>query len=1220
MNIKLCLLIFALLIFIVPGVYALSVYDLIRYIPEKSTPQCLVDCWNFYELSNPTINNIVFDEGSFWSEFRDKENLNLRSFKDVKGIKESHILREFRRILQTNTSVIDKESVCNIVSSIPNVTYSCTKPIYKIVQVNTTILDYVNVDLLNITLKPGEKVNITITGKKEPTANIDQVPVIYLKGITLKANKYAWWNGTGWNNRVCFNGLNNPNATIESRDNELFMINLSDVPGFGGCSNRTNTPCDEGRLLINDTATNFREVLFNVTNLSAWGNTYVYETATTTRLLFMLNTTNRYSPSNFNVTACLYYNNTGYSGGTSVNQVGTIVRSFDSFENSVGGWWTNSGMTYNNTHFREGKTGLMTTTGVTNIKDSNNILNYNTFVVYMYFNSAETHRGLGICPNNCVNNPLGTVSGAPSVGNLSVYNGGTLYNNQTNQSGWHTLKYTSLYSCGGFPCYFLNGKNIWASSGGALTHPWLGHAAVGSIQQGVFDVMVYSDWDLNMYDFSSNYSISSISISNIPAPAFECSLNTFYTNTTAIEHDSQVSWINFTVNATNVTGWDLTFFYADENYSGLRINYSITPNDTATNNVLAQAWFNASIVNVNNTQVRNNWTIICVLNNGSTRSISTSNHDQSILLAYVINNVSVTDVVPEFSWQNFTENISLFKSVAYVNSTLKLNLSSYLASILISSVTDSWNVTLLNVSALMPLVWNNATKNGWYFENVLVFKNGSIKLFNSSVQNTTILWSFIPEWGLPYVLDNLEGGIISLNSSLFKEQEGAIITGIFEYNDSNESANLIFNTSNRMSWQLNKSFGLMNIDSILSINFTGYWNISGLGINVIRNVTKQNFNIYRMYLTSCNSTLTSTKALNFTLKNELNGVWLNGSISLYFWTWGQNQGLNRSFGFSWLSNDTPKLCVYPSMLNMTVQGQAQYEAVGYPMRNNYFAPFVLSPPVSQAFDLLLLPVENATRITLNVINELSKGLINAIIRINRYDVATATETLVDTVTTGLGGSGASYIVLNKQYRFEVFYQNVLYVNQSFMVTETEYTFKLIVGNFTSLEGLMQVQGLSNIFSCDNTTRTASFFWNNTASSISLMCVKIVNMTKGGWNLIYSACSSNSSGNYSLGPYPLNNSLLVLGVAQQSNQKWVVGSCDLMTFQNEAVFGLEGLFWAILILLPIMAVGFFKVPIGIFLIVPWAFFVSITHLMSIGYSALVGIICVIGLLVMAGLRR
>ena len=96
--------------------------DVFRLIKEKSTSQCLVDCWTTYEITNPTSSKLdmVLDEKSIWWEFRDNRDRTLRNANVVGGLIEFHLWLEFRRALQMNDSVVDKPAVYNLVSTTPN--------------------------------------------------------------------------------------------------------------------------------------------------------------------------------------------------------------------------------------------------------------------------------------------------------------------------------------------------------------------------------------------------------------------------------------------------------------------------------------------------------------------------------------------------------------------------------------------------------------------------------------------------------------------------------------------------------------------------------------------------------------------------------------------------------------------------------------------------------------------------------------------------------------------------------------------------------------------------------------------------------------------------------------------------------------------------------------------------------------------------------------------
>jgi hypothetical protein len=335
--------------------------------------------------------------------------------------------------------------------------------------------------------------------------------------------------------------------------------------------------------------------------------------------------------------------------------------------------------------------------------------------------------------------------------------------------------------------------------------------------------------------------------------------------------------------------------------------------------------------------------------------------------------------------------------------------------------------------------------------------------------------------------------------------------------------------------------------------------------------------------------------------------------------WNGNRAVNRSYGFDWLSNDSFGLCVYPNV-SMNLYGQAQYSATGYPLRTSVWMPFVISPPVSYAFDLLLLGSANGTKVTLNVLNEFNMGVQGAVVRISKFDIATGNENFVGSPVMGLGGSNNIYLELNNQHRFEIFYNGILYSNQSFVVTDTSYTFKIIISGFPSLSDYEKANRLQRILTCNNASRGISLSWNDTLNEVGDVCLDVYNTSASVWARAFYNCSSNASGLWGVSGLEGNTSWVGLNKVWVNGSVYTLDSCNLESFSQEIPFGKEGLFWAIMVLMVLMVIGVaFSPVIALIMLVPYFIFVSMAGLWGIGYTILLGVICVT-ILLMFALRR
>ena len=724
-------------------------------------------------------------------------------------------------------------------------------------------------------------------------------------------------------------------------------------------------------------------------------------------------------------------------------------------------------------------------------------------------------------------------------------------------------------------------------------------------------------WAQNPYTNVSIGFLENSSGGTPSVPAFECVNNTLTYDTLTYEHDSYVSTFNVTYNATNVSSLDVTFFYGNVNYSGGKIESYVTPNGTAQNNIFYVANYNASIVNVNGTPVNGVWVVNCLLNNGSTRKVSSANTSQAVSLAYSVEHINYTTPIYEATPQYYYYNLSRYgTTLKNVSIILTLNGSVYNATLGNTSVlVNGWNNTRYNISAVAPLSWVNNSLHQFSMDATLVYSNGSYKSL-SFLFNQTEFFSYVP--GPRAANDLIEGDKSVINSTLkIIGSPLASVAGYVDFNASlNYSAALIFSNATEQYYQLNYSWGLIEPVSLsLLVNYTPWFNISLGGLSVQRNSTNFNFTVYKMWLSNCTpiTAVNNVSAFNISLLDEVTLAGVTGDIDFSLTVY-KNQAFNRTYGLTYQNLQAASICAYPN-LTFTGIGSAEYSATGYSTRTTVFTPFSITTIPSQLLKFYLLNVSTSTKISLSVVDELNKGVQNAIIKILKKDLGTGALTLVDSPSTGPGGTTASYLEMLRTYNWLIYTSDgVLRKNETFALTDSSYTFKIQIGDIININDFISVGEVWNNLTCLNSTLSARLLWNDTANVLSNICLQAINVSSGIWSNASSFCSVNDSGIITLGPLVENNSYMFMARGYNGSKIFILDSCSLDTHIKAGVMDKEGVFWSIMILLVIEMLGVMFGPlIGLFLIIPWFVFVLLTGLLHLGTAALIGFIAVVGLL-------
>jgi hypothetical protein len=293
---------------------------------------------------------------------------------------------------------------------------------------------------------------------------------------------------------------------------------------------------------------------------------------------------------------------------------------------------------------------------------------------------------------------------------------------------------------------------------------------------------------------------------------------------------------------------------------------------------------------------------------------------------------------------------------------------------------------------------------------------------------------------------------------------------------------------------------------------------------------------------------------------------------------------------------------------------AQYGATGYSSRSRNFLAFSIGV-VSQAFQLLLLNSSAGASVSLSVVDELNAGVQGASIVISKIDLVSGNFSIVDVPTTGPGGTTSSTLELGQVYNFVIYTTDgLLRKNDTFTVTETSYTFKILLGSVVSLTNYINVLGLMQNLSCNNESRTLNFAWNDTSDVLDSVCLRVINTTSGSWDVAFSDCSSNVSGLFGSGPFPINNSFLGVATGYKGSDFWVIDSCSLDTNPDAGVFDKEGIFWSTMLLLVFASVGVIWSPmVAIVLIIGWFIIVIKMGLMALGYASVIAFVAVLGMI-------
>lgn len=188
-------------------------------------------------------------------------------------------------------------------------------------------------------------------------------------------------------------------------------------------------------------------------------------------------------------------------------------------------------------------------------------------------------------------------------------------------------------------------------------------------------------------------------------------------------------------------------------------------------------------------------------------------------------------------------------------------------------------------------------------------------------------------------------------------------------------------------------------------------------------------------------------SLTFTNLRESNQTSMNASLDITLNLNNPQDNQSNNYSFSFPSNTTQNICIYPNWASYQVNATATYSATGFSQRHYYLVNANISNQ-TQNINLYLLDNSLSTLITTQVIDRNLNPISDVIIKAQKYYVGSNNYQTVAEGHTDFGGN--DYIYLNV---YDTFYKFVLEKNGQALaefapLTIGSTTLSLPVGNAT----------------------------------------------------------------------------------------------------------------------------------------------------------------------------
>lgn len=397
---------------------------------------------------------------------------------------------------------------------------------------------------------------------------------------------------------------------------------------------------------------------------------------------------------------------------------------------------------------------------------------------------------------------------------------------------------------------------------------------------------------------------------------------------------------------------------------------------------------------------------------------------------------------------------------------------------------ENVEITRLNDKKVKVTITTSTATDSWHFNSIgeLNCDEETKQFYVASVYDKYSSYTLTRDDKQFYLnFSSYNASFMSLAASLVYEGTAYPATG------SLIGSNYVFNSSIRIP--------LISSDTNLSF----YWNYTINGVKY--NFTNRTQEVYMPRIDNCSAY--NTDFANFTILDEETGAITKAILTYDFDYWINDY--SNSFTGS-MTNKTPFIfCMYPrwAVFNTNISMDYQLLATSTTSRsynNNSF----LVDNVTDKVNLLIL--SNPTDITIHVINNEDDDLANVLIEAYKYDVATSSDTLVESQYTDSAGNAIFGLKLGTtRYSFRFYQDGVLKLNTTrFKLFATSYEYVIDDTEISRIaDWLILDNGMDWDLTYTNATKRINFTWQDSTYNLAgKYCLNVTDYNK----TYYSACS------------------------------------------------------------------------------------------------------------------
>lgn len=445
-------------------------------------------------------------------------------------------------------------------------------------------------------------------------------------------------------------------------------------------------------------------------------------------------------------------------------------------------------------------------------------------------------------------------------------------------------------------------------------------------------------------------------------------------------------------------------------------------------------------------------------------------------------------------------------------------------------------------------------------------------------------------------------------------------------NTSNPTASLFYNSTefvasptlispSLIEFQINITTAFVSVDNI-SVPFFWNYSLSAPGGNV--NFTSDNFtqDVFLLQLSNCSIT-SDVQTINFTFFDEVTLEKLsNNSLDITFELHlknGSSTSNFRNYSFDLDGADSYAICLKPTTATFLADIIILYGRDNYKTRPYFFVNKTLNSNTS--FVNLFQINDSLPTLATITVNDLEDNKVtSADISVNRFYPGENVFRTVQISRTDSSGVAGAWIIPDS-----VFYQFIITRNGQvvFMsvaeeiITTTDVFLTANIGESDFLRSFKVSENLASSITFNNATGNFTFIWNDNSNTVSGGTLTAFQITAFGKTQLCSATASGSSNTVVCNTNVNTTNILMeaQGVLSTPSRHSPISTFTLIVnnLSTFSIWGLQGVFLAILLIFVFATLGSFKPAASAFFSIITLIFCVVAGLWQVGTGVLIGLI-------------